>query len=250
MEENRLATTAERYANMLREWHEALPPHLGAVRPLSLVPSFRRQCIALKLAYAHALIHVNRPFLLCLGANAGLKAVQNRVADCLNGARMVLDLADEMIMDRRLFYALWWTPYVTFCALAVVYVWEIQRNTGKRLRCQEDPVLLSLAERCQAHLSKSSYTNSMGRRYGVMIEELRLEATQHQSRDSPRQILDTGGQHQPEPGLQDQPSTYGMGEPMDTMPPSRIGDKFSIPFDPLTQWEPTDWLNFDSSVST
>uniref|UniRef100_L7JCM4 Xylanolytic transcriptional activator regulatory domain-containing protein n=1 Tax=Pyricularia oryzae (strain P131) TaxID=1143193 RepID=L7JCM4_PYRO1 len=139
----------------LHEWRAALPPLLGAVRPSSLVPSFRRQA-----------------------------------------------LVDSIAGDESLFHAFWWSHYVTFCAIAVTFVWEIQQASASGSRPDEispgplDPgaaeQLFVLAERCHAHLSRVLFADSFGRRYTVILEELRLEA-RHQSAKSTPAVAGTNG---------------------------------------------------------
>ncbi|KAJ5183379.1 hypothetical protein N7492_000995 [Penicillium capsulatum] len=155
----------------LHEWRASLPSHLGTVQPSTLIPSFRRQAIALKLAYFHAIMHATRPFLL------GEEATSS-VFECIDAAKASLELVDKMARDNTLFHSFWWTHYVTFCALAVVYVWEIQQT---RLQInhhnqQSYRKLFDLAERCSSHLQRATTGLSPSRRYNIILEELRLEA--------------------------------------------------------------------------
>ncbi|EHA56380.1 hypothetical protein MGG_02226 [Pyricularia oryzae 70-15] len=192
----------------LHEWRAALPPLLGAVRPSSLVPSFRRQAVALRLAHAHAIMHATRPFLLLSrggdGAGRTPEHEQRRemVSKCLRAAGTVLELVDSIAGDESLFHAFWWSHYVTFCAIAVTFVWEIQQASASGSRPDEispgplDPgaaeQLFVLAERCHAHLSRVLFADSFGRRYTVILEELRLEA-RHQSAKSTPAVAGTNG---------------------------------------------------------
>ncbi|KAH7039563.1 fungal-specific transcription factor domain-containing protein [Microdochium trichocladiopsis] len=216
----RLAS-AQRLGLELHEWNRSLPSHLGTVRIRSLIPPFRRQASALKLAYCHAIMHANRPFLLGaaslsaaqrnrvssvvsgtkdlpdmspLASNAPrTMTLQDSISECLGAAKVALELVDSMSPDGALFHAFWWTPYVTFCALAVVYVWEIQQQQfpGFDKQGGDHPAttnhaglssrdrlqgLLELAQRCQRHLSQSTSADSPSHRYSVILEELRKEA--------------------------------------------------------------------------
>ena len=178
MSNNERLAAAQRYTHQLHEWRRDLPPHLGAVRPSSLIPSFSRQATALKLAYCHAIMHANRPFLLDYAGELDRPALRECVEECISAARIALETVDRVFCNEQLFFhALWWTPYVTFCALAVVYVWEIQQKTNAKTD-YEDPVLFALAEKCQCHLAKAISSESASRRYSIIIEELRLEARQ------------------------------------------------------------------------
>ncbi|KAJ5100005.1 hypothetical protein N7532_007006 [Penicillium argentinense] len=168
--ENRLAT-AHRLGHELHEWRESLPPHLGSVKPTTLIPSFRRQAIALQLAYFHALIHTYRPFLLS-------GAAPETVSQCIFATKASLELIDRMAGDSILFHSFWWTHYVIFCALAVVYVWEIQRaaRPADEMIDQSLGRILELAEKCHGHLKRASTGLSQNQRYTVILDELKSEA--------------------------------------------------------------------------
>ncbi|CAG7927676.1 unnamed protein product [Penicillium olsonii] len=168
--QHRLAA-AHRLGQELHEWRASLPPHLGTVKPSTLMPSFRRQAIALQLAYFHALIHTNRPFLLS-------EAAPESVSECLSATKASLELVNRMASDSALLYSFWWTHYVIFCALAVVYVWEIQRTTRSTNVVDEESLgpLFELAEKCRGHLNRASTDVSPNQRYSVILDELRSEA--------------------------------------------------------------------------
>lgn len=168
--EDRLAA-AHRLGRELYEWHASLPPHLGAVKPSSLIPSLRRQAIAMQLAYFHALIHTNRPFLLS-------EAASENATECISATRASLELVNRMAGDITLLHSFWWTDYVIFCALAVVYVWEIQRTRGPTDETDDQSrgKIFDLAERCHGHLKRASTSLSQNRRYSVILDELRSEA--------------------------------------------------------------------------
>ncbi|GKZ86756.1 hypothetical protein AnigIFM56816_002355 [Aspergillus niger] len=168
--QDRLAA-AQRLCQDLHEWWASLPPHLGTVRPSTLIPSFRRQAIAMRLAYFHALIHANRPFLLSEGA-------YENVAKCITAAQNSLELLNRMAEDSTLFHSFWWTDYVIFCALAVVYVWEIQRLTRSIYGNDDQSLskLFDLAEKCHGYLKRASTSVSQNQRYSVILDELRFEA--------------------------------------------------------------------------
>lgn len=168
--QNRLAA-AHRLGRELHEWRESLPPHLGTVKPTTLIPSFRRQAIALQLAYFHALIHAYRPFLLS-------DATPEAISECIFATRASLELINKVAGDSMLFHSFWWTHYVIFCALAVVYVWEIQRTTRSRDEVIDPSLgkIFDLAEKCHGHLERASTGLSQNQRYSVILDELRSEA--------------------------------------------------------------------------
>ncbi|KAK2764469.1 hypothetical protein FQN54_009164 [Arachnomyces sp. PD_36] len=246
---------ARRLGEELHKWRASLPPHLGTVRPHSLMPSFRRQATALKLAYSHAVMHANRPFLL--GSASGendIPAVKDSVAECISSARVALETVDSMAGDGTLFHAFWWTPYVTFCALAVVYVWEIQLNShadGTASHNESDLARLSdLAERCHSHLARATAADSPGRRYSVILEELRSEARLHSTPSG----VESAGLSQQEATSHladhtihtDAPRTLGVSE--NTGP--HVGTDPLSMNNLLEEWQTNDWLDLDSSVSS
>ncbi|KAK8118186.1 uncharacterized protein PG998_006467, partial [Apiospora kogelbergensis] len=159
--EERLAA-ASRSRQELCSWRSCLPPHLSSVSPRSLIPSLRRQAIAMRLAYCHAVMHANRPFILGGGGGSSSGNYQNSsdtataasaleeesVAECIASAKTALKTVQSMAADSTLLHAFWWTPYVTFCALAV----------------------------CHARLARSTSADSPSWRYTVILDELRHSA--------------------------------------------------------------------------
>ncbi|GME28670.1 uncharacterized protein CGMCC3_g12489 [Neofusicoccum parvum] len=249
---------AHRVAADLAAWRAALPHHLGpAIRPKTLAPAFRRQAAALKLAHAHAVMHASRPFLLGHrepgeeGA-AAAAAAGSVVEECLGAARTALEAVEGMAGDGECFHAFWWTGYVTFVALAVVYVWGIQRRMmGERERGLGG--LGELAERCRGRLAAATVADSPNRRYGVILEELRLEARQLAARGG------GGGRTQMEEAscnsaLDGDAAVRQSG--FDGRENIVLGEVLSEQSDaglygmqnPLGDWETADWLDLDSSA--
>lgn len=205
------------------------------------MPSFRRQAMAMKMAYCHAVMHAYRPFLLNSSNQSDGQNLNDIVSECIGAARLALETVDSVVSDGTLFHALWWMPYVTFCALAVVYVWEIQKNNSPGQSPSDDTSLFELADRCQSHLARATASDSPSRRYSVILEELRLEAQHREGQLSVQHVnpanhmdaaaMDIGGMFQ-EPGSADAGAGLYQG-----MPPVL-----------LTEWQAADWLDLDSSV--
>ncbi|KAI6355242.1 hypothetical protein MCOR25_008284 [Pyricularia grisea] len=252
----------------LHEWRASLPPLLGAVRPSSLVPSFRRQAVALRLAHAHAIMHATRPFLLLSrgggdGTDGRTRPEQEQrremVSKCLRAAGTVLELVDSIAGDESLFHAFWWSHYVTFCAIAVTFVWEIQQASSPSSRSDGtspgplEPAaaeqLFALAERCHAHLSSVLFADSFGRRYTVILEELRLEARYQSAKNTPMAAGMNG-----EAAATSQRDS-AAGDDMDTLPISSVdcdtgrSDEQGLAGG-FNDWAPIDWLELDAAVST
>ncbi|KAL4940162.1 hypothetical protein BDV06DRAFT_213694 [Aspergillus oleicola] len=178
-------SAANRLLQELRAWHGSLPAYLGAVKPTTLIASFRREASALQIAYLHALIHATRPFLLRDdGTNNPASELEEIKAECLSAARKTLELISNMAADRQLIYSHCWMQYVLLCALAVVYTWEIQQylTNDTHLNSETQLSLHSLAERCRANLFQGSTAAPLGPRYGIILKELRLEAEKRASK--------------------------------------------------------------------
>ena len=177
---NRLFPFVNRVRSDLREWKAQLPSFLGAINPSSLAPPFRRQATVLRLAYSHVVIHVTRHFLAGnIGKDSDSSdAVNEQISDCISTARLVLEIVDTTASDDPLFQTLWWTHFITFCALAVVYIWGIQHQLSRLNLYTQDyqEQLFALAEKCQTHLAKATASNSPGRRYSIILKELQAEA--------------------------------------------------------------------------
>ena len=172
------------------------------------------------------------------------------VTECIGAAKLALEIVDRMFSEAAtVIHFLWWMPYVTFCALAVVYVWKIQQKSG--ISVSDDNVsLFALAERCQSHLAKAMSSDSASRRYSIIIEELRQEASHGSSQNSVR-----GAQSQQEALVTSGDDDHGSSSMLDNELGSMFGDQgesatsFQSMLNALSQWQPTDWLDLDSSVS-
>lgn len=206
-------------------------------------------------------MHANRLFLL-----GNLEASSEpQVAECIGAARVVFETVDRLAKDGPLFHAFWWTHYVTFCALLVTYVWEIQQaRRGGALGVQGDHGrLLELASRCHRHLANATATNSPSRKYAVILEEFRREATGRVSRHASPPPGGNGEQTArpsvapsdashvngwdtshlaPVDGMGYAPG-YDAGMTEEGMPSFQLGPNL------LDEWQTTDWLDLDSSVS-
>lgn len=207
------------------------------------MPSFRRQAIALQLAYSHAIIHANRPFLLS-------EAASENVTECIFATKASLELINRMAGDNTLFHSFWWTHYVIFCALAVVYVWEIQRATRSTDEIDDQSLgkIFDLAEKCGDHLRRASTGLSQNQRYSVILDELRSEAQRcrfmREKPPNPHQ----GGLHGREAN-----TNTDIGFPFLQNPDMFGSDPEAMPHDGIMPNMPdsflfSDWQTLDSSV--
>ncbi|PKS05931.1 hypothetical protein jhhlp_007764 [Lomentospora prolificans] len=251
---------AHRAGRELHEWRQNLPPYLGTIRPSTLIPSFRRQATALKLAYSHAIIHANRPFLLGqMNSTVTDAAAKDSVTECISAAKVLLETVDSMAGDGSLFHAFWWTHYVTFCAAAVVYVLEIQqKSNGAPAGDKTWAELVDLTDRCLSHLSRGASADSPNRRYSIILEELKFEARNQVAQPTQNQLQALGHDDEAQTGNSgDNSVTSGpvLGHHSSSMehPPlngfsnPHAGDNGVIN-SLLEGWQTTDWLDLDSSV--
>ena len=159
----------------MAEWHASLPIVLsGTIHPSSLIQIFQRQIIVLELAHAHATMVINRPLLLI---DSSSDSVSGAYA-CVSAAKSTLDIVRGFVSDKRVFPSFWYTQYVTFNALSIVYVWLIQRKHGHLsgyTRPHSDEELFQIAETIQRHLAEATQTNAPSLRYSIILEELQQE---------------------------------------------------------------------------
>ncbi|KAL2001338.1 hypothetical protein VTN02DRAFT_1900 [Thermoascus thermophilus] len=96
---------------------------------------------------------------------------------------LVVRLADQGILVQ----SFWFTHYVCFCAIVVVYIYTIleHRRGCPSAGSASAPApsgdetttrsLFALAESCQRHLATATRRNCPSRRYSIILEELRVE---------------------------------------------------------------------------
>ncbi|KAI9166564.1 Activator of stress protein [Paramyrothecium foliicola] len=240
-----------RLMQMINEWRDSLPLHLGSIPPSMLITRYRRQATVLKLAQSHAIMHANRLFLL--GSSTSL--YEDRVNDCMAAAKATLETVDAFAKEGPMFHAFWWTHYIVFIALVVVYVWEIQqRRQGHTIGKENRVALLSLAERCHGYLAQATASNSPSRRYAVILEEFREAALTQIQRPQP-----IAERPEPTRALQPMDLDNSAATTSGAVPAGHImvplvqnypeGDP-TVVYHPnlLDEWETTDWLDLDSSA--
>jgi hypothetical protein len=173
----------------LREWKESVHPLFGSVRASSLIPPLCRQSHVLQFAYNHAMIHATRLFILNDFTDltrrplVPLDLVTTHVQNCIEAAKDVMQRVDTLAGQGSMPESFWFTHYICFCAIIVVYIYTIQQHQSSpspmtpSASSTADDVqdLFSLAEKCQIHLARATRKNCPSRRYGIILEELRLE---------------------------------------------------------------------------
>ncbi|KAL2870224.1 transcription factor domain-containing protein [Aspergillus lucknowensis] len=173
------------------EWQSGLPPLLsGAIHPSSLVPVFQRQLTVLQLARYHLLMFITRPLLLrnygqiwpdCEASYAHYLGV------CLTAARDAVELVLSFVRDNQLFHAFWYSQYIAFNALSIVYIYLIQVKRGRIAPIRnafghttgnaylDESALYRLSETAQYHLADATVRNAPSWRYSAILQGLRRE---------------------------------------------------------------------------
>ena len=145
---------------------------------------------------------------------------------------------------------------MTFCALVVTYVWEIQK---KRLENVENAgndkgrgQLLKLAELCQQYLAHATASNSPSRRYAVILEEFKNAAqnTPRGSSNITHETCSRFAQHTAHTQASEYSgSASNLGFAASEQDTS-INNFHSLSNSHiLDTWQLSDWLDIDSSVS-
>ncbi|KAH6629749.1 fungal-specific transcription factor domain-containing protein [Boeremia exigua] len=259
-DEERLAA-AHRLGAELRQWKASLPPFLGAINPSSLIPSFRRQAMALRMSYSHAVMLAHRPFLLKNTHRHSedlRRLARDSITECIKAAQSVLEAVDRMAREGRLFHAFWWTHYVCFCALVVVYVWAIQESNNDPTVAERRKIL-NQAEKCLNHLAQATATNSPSRSYSIILQELRTEAKRKTARalQEPTQIANAMANIADSTDALHARLNLPDGEAIHDSTVAQLWQPlFGSPIDSsdpglqnfLDDWQTTDWLDLDSSA--
>ncbi|RDW81352.1 putative Zn(II)2Cys6 transcription factor [Aspergillus mulundensis] len=172
------------------EWHAGLPPLLsGTIHPSSLVPIFQRQLTVLQLARYHILMFITRPLLL---RNYGRTwpdceaSYVHYLGVCLTAARDTVELVLSFVRENQLFHAFWYSQYIAFNALSIIYIYLIQVRRGRiypvsggtgheRHTSLDEAPLYQLSETAQHHLADATSRNSPSWKYSAILQGLRRE---------------------------------------------------------------------------
>lgn len=205
-----------------------MPPIFNSVQPSSLIPPLCRQSQVLQLAYSHAMIHVTQSFLLNDFTDLSrrppdpLPMVSAHVHKCIKAAEDIMTLVASLVQQRVFIQSFWFTHYVCFCAILVVYIHVIQQhrqsitlNSSAGSPADTDKVytLFALAETCQQYLAEATSKNCPSRRYSIILEELRQEVhRQINGTDRSGQGLTRMNRDRTTTRLQDEQSSTSVGQ--------------------------------------
>ncbi|KAL0258502.1 hypothetical protein SLS55_005997 [Diplodia seriata] len=234
---------AAKYNDALNNWRASVAYLLDTdgVDPSLFLPIFLRQRNVLNLAFWHAQILVHRPFLL--SNFAGLSSYNNlhhhhrpngrdsssdggggggklayHVQCCLDAATNIVRVVDELTRSGQIYSTFWFTHYFAFCAVVVLYVHTIQQQQRRlpppsTTTDNEQPSShYRAASRCHDQISRIATKGSLAERYGVVLQELRMELLRHGS-------VDGGGGDVGGVQRQQQEIDVGMAVPVVAPPP-------------------------------
>ncbi|KAJ5272676.1 hypothetical protein N7478_007801 [Penicillium angulare] len=136
------------------------------------------------------MIHVTRSFLLSDFTDLSRRPrdptamISIYVQKCIQAAEDTMTLIDSLAQQKVFIQSFWFTHYVCFCAILVVYIYIIQQHrqsaapspsAGSPADTNKMHYLFGLAETCQQHLAEATRKNCPSRRYSIILEELRRE---------------------------------------------------------------------------
>ncbi|OOO04481.1 hypothetical protein OAory_01053280 [Aspergillus oryzae] len=240
---NTIRVLCERVA----EWQAELPPFLsGVIHSSSLIPLFKRQLTVLQLARYHALMFITRPLLL---RNYG-QIWTDREASyvqylrvCLTAAKDTVELITTFARDNQLFPAFWYSQYIAFNALSIIYIYLIQVQSNRILPLSQtyvategglndgfgfdESTLYVLAETAQYHLTHATARNAPSWKYGTILQSLRRELERLGAPCDPV-ATNMPPEHQGEPRIQSRNlNDTDLGA---TIPPSQPEPHYHEPF--------------------
>ena len=193
--EDRLAHS-ENWTAKLKAWKDTLPAFLepNKVDPSILVPIFQRQSTVLTLAYAHALILTNRQFLLSnfidltRPESTTNERVEFHIQECVEAALVAVNTVSDFVEHGMLYRTFWFSQYISFCAIATLYVYTIRRFHTQRTNLDQvgedaDDIApkrgymecFEAAEKCRTLIASKTEHNSPSRRYSIILDELKRQ---------------------------------------------------------------------------
>lgn len=207
---------AAKYAKEIDNWHSGISylVDTDGIDPSLFQPIFLRQRNVLNLACWHAQILVHRPFLLNnfaslanLGTTRNSRSRQNseltheHVQRCLEAAMNIVAKIDDLHSNGLLYNTFWvrqclipsnfpgltcfkFSHYFAFSAVVMLYVYAIQQRHAPP---ETYLPAFHAATKCQAQITSIAIPGSLGQRYGVVLQELRVELLRHNTN-----LLDLG----------------------------------------------------------
>ncbi|KAJ3526857.1 hypothetical protein NM208_g10982 [Fusarium decemcellulare] len=182
---------AAKYSKEIETWHSGVAylVDTDGIDPSLFQPIFLRQRNVLNLACWHAQILVHRPFLLNnfaslanLGTTRNTRSRQNtdltneHVQRCLEAAMNIVAKIDDLHSGGQLYNTFWFSHYFAFSAVVMLYVFAIQQRHAPP---ETYLPAFHAATRCQSQITSIAIPGSLAQRYGVVLQELRVEVLRH-----------------------------------------------------------------------
>ncbi|KAH0420187.1 hypothetical protein CcaCcLH18_14143 [Colletotrichum camelliae] len=200
---------ADKFSKELAEWRDHISYLLDAGGSSAIfVKLVLRQRDVLKLAYWHAQILVYRPFLLktfsAVESNdenllsARQQQTRQKIKACIDAATSIaehigtIDAAGEFYST--LFIPRQFIPYYGFSAVVILYVYAIQQRAEAP---EKYSLCFQLASKCHSLYERNSVKGTLTQRYGVVLQELRLEVLRNNNYLASTSPIQAGGNYNP-----------------------------------------------------
>ncbi|KAF4119342.1 Fungal trans [Geosmithia morbida] len=180
---------ADDFTDKLDRWREDIQYLFDADGDSSIfVRLVLRQRDVLRLTFWHSRVLVHRPFLLKTFANLAGNShgdrllssrqpeLERNVQHCLDAAVHIVQQIDRINAAGHLYSTLFSIPYYGFSAVVVLYVYAIRQRTELP---QTYLQYFNDASHCHAQLERIASKGSMMHRYGIVLQELRVEVLRH-----------------------------------------------------------------------
>ncbi|KAF5521991.1 hypothetical protein CGCA056_v007420 [Colletotrichum aenigma] len=198
---------ADKFSQELSEWRDHISYLLDAGgSSVIFVKLVLRQRDVLKLAYWHAQaqILVYRPFLLktfsTVDSNdetfllARQGQTQQNIKSCIDAAMSIAEHISTIDAVGEFYSTLFFIPYYGFSAVVILYVYAIQQ----RAEAPEKYFLcFQLASKCHSLYERNSVKGTLTQRYGVVLQELRLEVLRNNNYLASTSPIQAGGDSLP-----------------------------------------------------
>ncbi|KAF4874259.1 putative transcriptional regulatory protein [Colletotrichum siamense] len=196
---------AEKFSKELSEWRDRISYLLDAGGSSAIfVKLVLRQRDVLKLAYWHAQILVYRPFLLktfsAVDTNdesfisTKQQQTQQNIKSCIDAAMSIAEHIDTIDSAGEFYSTLFFIPYYGFSAVVILYVYAIQQRAEAP---EKYALCFQLASKCHSLYERNSAKGTLTQRYGVVLQELRLEVLRNNNYLASTSPIQAGGDYVP-----------------------------------------------------
>ncbi|KAI8243107.1 putative transcriptional regulatory protein [Colletotrichum sp. SAR 10_96] len=166
---------AEEFSKELSEWRDHISYLLDAGGSSTIfVKLVLRQRDVLKLAYWHAQIL--------------------NIKSCIDAAMSIAEHIDTIDAAGEFYSTLFFIPYYGFSAVVILYVYAIQQRAEAP---EKYTLCFQLASKCHSLYERNSVKGTLTQRYGVVLQELRLEVLRNNNYLASTSPIQAGGDSVP-----------------------------------------------------